>query len=241
MNCREAEKLLDGYFDGELDGDSMREAAVHVAHCGSCEAELASRDRVQGLLRASVADSIEGLDFDRVWRGIETAIEDGASVSRRSESFWRSAKPRGAAGAESRSRAAEAAVLDPRGDWLHRGSRVGAWSWAAAAALAAGLAGFVAVRGLPGAGPADQVASGGPAARVVARAEAPPSAPAQRLAEAPLPAPGGPLASGRRGRIAVDSVDFEGNSLAMWSEPETDTTVIWIDEDEPSGAGVRLR
>jgi len=24
VNCREAEKLLDGYFDGELDGDAMR-------------------------------------------------------------------------------------------------------------------------------------------------------------------------------------------------------------------------
>ncbi len=231
MNCREADKLLDGYFDGELDGDAMREAALHVAHCGSCETELAQRERVQGLLRGSVADAVEGLDVDRIWQGIEAAIDEDPKVARRPASFWRSAGGRGRAAG--RTRAAEAAALDPGGEWLRRNSRSSAWSWAAGAALAAGLAGFVAVRGLPGPGTAEQVASRGPVPRVAAQAEPP----VERVAQAePAAGPGSP---GRRGKIAVDSVDFEGHSLAMWSEPETDTTVIWIDDEEPSAPGLR--
>lgn len=231
MNCREAEKLLDGYFDGELDGDAMREAALHVAHCGSCEAELADRERVQGLLRGSVADAVEGLDVDRIWQGVEAAIDDGSGIARRPSAFWRNAGGRGREGG--RARTAEAAVLDPGGEWLHRRSRASAWSWAAGAALAAGLAGFVAVRGLPGPGTAEQVASRPSVPRVVAQAQAP----VERVAQAEPAAAQGP--TGRRGKIAVDSVDFEGHSLAMWSEPETDTTVIWIDEEDPSTSGLR--
>lgn len=227
MNCREAEKLLDGYFDGELDGDAMREAALHVAHCGSCEAELAGRERVQGLLRGSVADAVEDLDVDRIWQGVVAAIDDGPAVARRSAAFWR--------GPASRGRAADAAALDPGGEWLHRRSRA-TWSWAAGAALAAGLAGFVAIRGLSGPGSPDRLAGREASGRVVASAEAPAS-PVARLAQAEAPVT--PASGARRGRIAVDSVDFEGHSLAMWSEPETDTTVIWIDEDEPSGTRLR--
>ena len=51
MNCRDAETLLDGFFDGELDDEKMREAALHVARCGSCDAAIAERERVQGALR----------------------------------------------------------------------------------------------------------------------------------------------------------------------------------------------
>ena len=242
MNCREAEKMLDGYFDGELDGDSMREAAVHVAHCGSCEAEIGARERVQGLLRESVADAVEGIDVDLVWRGVEASIDDGPTVARRPGSFWRRAKPRGGPSTgDAASGTPEAAALDPTGEWLRKGAPGRARSWIAAAALAAGLAGFVAVRGLPGSEPATRIATGsGPPGAEIAPGEAVPP-PVARLAQAPLPVPGAPSTSGRRGRITVDSVDFEGNSLAMWSEPETDTTVIWIDEDEPSTAGAGLR
>ena len=98
-------------------------------------------------------------------------------------------------------------------------------------ALAAGLLAFLVARGKARVEVAVDRAV--PATTTVATAPVAAPAPVDQFAAAPT------LPTRNSGRIAVDSVDFEGHSLAMWSEPETDTTVIWIDEDEPSVTGVR--
>jgi anti-sigma factor RsiW len=238
MNCRDAETLLDGFFDGELDDEKMREAAVHVARCGSCDAAIAERERVQGALRATVADDIEGLDLERIWRGVEAAMAEDARVGSQPAVWWRPARAAGRVPgrrpAHAPGLAREASRLDPEGEWLHRtrgGGRAMAWSVGAAGALAAGLLAFLVARGKARVEVAVDRAV--PATTTVATAPVAAPAPVDQFAAAPT------LPTRNSGRIAVDSVDFEGHSLAMWSEPETDTTVIWIDEDEPSVTGVR--
>ena len=56
MNCRDAETLLDGFFDGELDDEKMREAALHVARCGSCDAAIAEREKGEAALSSCSAE-----------------------------------------------------------------------------------------------------------------------------------------------------------------------------------------
>ena len=40
MTCREVEKLLDLFLDGELEARAMRAVALHVTRCAACEALL---------------------------------------------------------------------------------------------------------------------------------------------------------------------------------------------------------
>lgn len=74
MNCRQAERLLDTFFDGELDGRLMRDAALHVTKCQSCERELQAKEGVKTLLADTVRADVDTVDLGCVWTGIEAGI-----------------------------------------------------------------------------------------------------------------------------------------------------------------------
>src|SRR5262249_10925440 len=106
--------------------------------------------------------------------------------------------------------------LDPSGQWLEKRApsfRRGPWSFAVATALAASLV----------------------AAVLLTRGDAPGPAPVAAVADANNRVGAVAMVSPAANPVQVESVDYSGRSLAMWTEPESDTTVIWV-EDEDSGA-----
>ncbi|MEW6268559.1 MAG: zf-HC2 domain-containing protein [Thermodesulfobacteriota bacterium] len=253
MNCREAERLIDTFFDGELDGRSMRDAAMHITRCKRCEAELNGRERLQSLLAATIEREIEDVDLSRIWDAVEPAL-DAAPHARWTAQGFRlaatTARVRGLVLGRRDDSAADRGddpSLDPAG-WsageTHAG-RVWRWSLAGGTALAASV--LLAIALLPGARDGEQDATrlattGAPAAEV-ARA----SAPAQPEPLGPASAPPFALAStgdvrGVRSsskQVQVESVNFPRSSVAMWSEPTSDTTVIWVEDEELTAAGSR--
>ncbi len=233
MNCREAERLIDAFFDGELDGRSMRDAAMHITRCKRCEAELNDREQLQQLLVQTIESEIADVDLGRIWAAVEPTVDRG----RRRRSFsWRELR---AAAASSRSTGAllgassrgadDSRDLDDGDDLVGlgsrrpRGSRVWGWSLTGGTALAASvLLALVLLGGETG----QQVADGG--ARV---ASVPAASPAAAVASARVAAHDASRAPVTK-QVQVESVNFPRSSVAMWSEPATDTTVIWIEDEE---------
>lgn len=261
MNCRDAERLIDTFFDGELDGRLMRDAALHVTRCKRCESEVADREAIQDVLRATIEEDLAAVDLGQIWLNVEVATFGGAARDRDAGSAgWlrlaaASSRMSGVllgrrpGGRSSADRAFEAS-LDPAGEWLDPPRAFAprrALPLAGMTALAASL--LVAVL-LTRSNAPSEIAHGNPPAEI-ARVSAPAEATRtntaneapQMLARASAPLSAGegpqstesPLAS----QVEVESVDYAGRSLAMWSEPESDTTVIWIDDDESPSPGQR--
>jgi anti-sigma factor RsiW len=75
VTCREAEKLLDLFVDGELDGRLMRAVALHVTRCGPCEALLQGLERLQDAVAETMTDAVADVDFSRFWSSIVGRVE----------------------------------------------------------------------------------------------------------------------------------------------------------------------
>jgi anti-sigma factor RsiW len=160
MTCRETERLLDLFLDGELEARTMRAVALHVTRCPPCEALLRGLERLQEVVADSVADAVADVDFSRFWPGIAAQVD---AVQRSSQRL--------------RHRLRE----------LTRQPAVVAAGMAAALAVSA----FVLWRELPG---------------TVG------SAPANNQAR-------------------IDALATDAPSVALLSEPISNTTVIWIAEE----------
>jgi anti-sigma factor RsiW len=75
MTCRETEKLLDLFLDGELEARTMRTVALHVTRCAPCEALLQGLERVQDLVAETMVDAVAEVDFSRFWPSIATRVD----------------------------------------------------------------------------------------------------------------------------------------------------------------------
>lgn len=249
MNCREAERLIDTFYDGELDGRSMRDAAMHITRCKRCEAELAQRERVQTLLSGTIEHEIADIDLSSIWAAVEPTLEQGS----------RSAGLRVAAASSrvgglllGRRSVADADddTFDP-GTWDEPASRTHrAWRWSVAGGVALAASVLLAISIAPQLSQSPEVAAGKPAnggTTEVARVSSPSTTVAQR---APVAAE--PFAVARAGagvgravrpasnkQVQVESVNFPRSAVSMWSEPASDTTVIWIDDEELAASGRR--
>lgn len=241
MNCREAERLIDTFYDGELDGRSMRDAALHITRCKRCETELNERERLQKLVSSAIEDEIADVDLSRIWAAVEPTL----GTSARGLPGLRAAagsRPR-VGGLLGGHRAQEPAdELDPA-SWdappARAGRPWGRWSLAGGAALAASV--LLALALVP-----DESPNTGTVGTEVARATAPSQVVAPR---APVTAGNPPFAVASAGvaraarggskQVQVESVNFPRSSVAMWSEPASDTTVIWIGDEELAASGRR--
>jgi len=249
VNCREAERLIDTFFDGELDGRSMRDAALHITRCKRCEAELNDRERLQELLAKAIDEEIADVDLSRIWAAVEPAIDRMPRVRWANGVGLRlaatSARVRGLVlGRRDDARDYDDAPELRSPSWAadQGGGRVWRWSLAGGTALAASV--LLALALLPGSREGEQgaprLATVNPPASAVARSS---TAPQPNALANDLPFA---LASSRDVRasrssgkqVQVESVNFPRSSVAMWSEPSSDTTVIWI-EDEELAAGAR--
>jgi hypothetical protein len=246
VTCRDAERLIDTFFDGELDGRLMREAALHVTRCRRCEGEIQDRERIHDVLKSAVDADVAGVDLAAIWAGIEPAID--REVRARKVIPWRlaAASVRGALFGR-RAEEPDAGV----GSWL--APRVAGFAVLAASLV---LAVSLATRegSSPTTDPGSPVGSGErvasdtalPRPELVASAPAKPAAPA-RLTQAStsLAAAGAAGAAGammrpvaarsRRhgGQVRIESVDSRAGAMAMWSVPANDTAVIWLGDADP--------
>lgn len=244
MNCREAERLIDTFYDGELDGRSMRDAALHITRCKRCEAELNQRENLQKLISTAVEDQIADIDLGSIWAAVEPTLNTPA----RSTPSLRAVAGSSRVGdlLLGRQRPEESSdELDPE-SWDAPPSRGrGAWRWSVAGGAALAASVLLALALVPAESPT------GGAERTIASTEAarPPAA-AQVVAQrAPAVAGGPPFAVANAGfaraarntnkQVQVESVNFPRSSVAMWSEPATDTTVIWIEDEELAASGRR--
>lgn len=75
LQCQDSQKRFDLFLDGEVDGRMMRELALHVTRCPSCEAELRESEGLQERIAGAVRAEVERVDSESLWRAIETALE----------------------------------------------------------------------------------------------------------------------------------------------------------------------
>jgi anti-sigma factor RsiW len=80
MTCREVEKLLDLFLDGELEARTMRAVALHVTRCEPCEAQLRGLEQLQDVVGETIAEAVAEVDFAPFWPSI-AAEADGVQRS----------------------------------------------------------------------------------------------------------------------------------------------------------------
>lgn len=165
MTCRDVEKQLDLFLDGELEARAMRAVALHATRCTSCEAALQRLERVQDVVGESFTDAVAGVDFSTFWPAVAARAERprrsfaGVLAALRTPARLRAARPLLAA-------AATLAAV-----WI----AAGLWRGAVA-----------------------------PTVERIARAN---------------------------NQARIDSLASEAPSVALVSEPVTNTTVIWVVDD----------
>ncbi len=252
MTCREAERLIDTFFDGELEGRLMREAALHVTRCRRCETEIQDRELVHDLLKSSVEDEMAGIDLSAIWKGVEPAIVGGGERRGRNVIAFRLAAASTRVGNVFWGERSDAHTIDDEMDGESGASRSGWLSprTASIAVLAASVALAISL-GLRESPPEEQTAAR-PDTRDTRLASADPVAPAARPAPASgipsegtvrVAAPSGPPSSlvrpvaaramRRAGQVQIESVDSRAGAMAMWSVPTNDTAVIWLGAADP--------
>ena len=245
MNCREAERLIDTFYDGELDGRSMRDAAMHITRCKRCEAGLAQRERVQELLSRTIEHEIANIDLGSIWAAVEPTIEQAGTRS----SGLRVAAASSRVGGLLLGRRPVAAVaeesFDP-GSWDEPAPRVRhAWRWTVAGGVALAASVLLAVSLVPqtGESPREGVRVAAGTVGEGTRAGSPATVVAQRSPVEPFGGARGDMGRGVRPtsnkQVQVESVNFPRSAVSMWSEPASDTTVIWIDDEELAASGRR--
>lgn len=178
LACQEVRKRFDVFLDGELDGRTMRELALHVTRCGSCEAELRGFEKVQETFVQAIDAEVDRLSVADLWSAIERRLDrPRPSVWSRlrelREEPWRRAVPLGAVAA---------AVL-------------------AMAVLVAS----------PWRGEEVQAPSGKLQARSSGAAQVKPVSNAAR----------------------IERLESSADNVVVWSEPERDTTAIWVVDYSP--------
>lgn len=248
MTCREAERLIDTFFDGELEGRLMREAALHVTRCRRCESEIQDRELVHDLLRSSVEEDVARIDMSAIWKGIEPAIAGGERRGKNVIAFRLAAASTRVGNVLWGDRSEHA--IDDEMDADSRTSRWLSPRAASIAVLAASVALAVSL-GLREAPLEEQTAARPSNTRVASAEQAAPARPssvggapsqsAVRVAAAS--GPSNPLvrqvstrSMRRGGQVQIESVDSRAGAMAMWSVPTNDTAVIWLGAGDPRAA-----
>lgn len=89
LQCQDFQKRFDLFLDGEVDGRTMRELALHVTRCPSCEAELRGSESLQELIAAAVQSKVDRIDSEDLWRSIAAGLESAPpSLAERLRARW---------------------------------------------------------------------------------------------------------------------------------------------------------
>lgn len=89
IHCPDFQKRLDLFLDGEVDGRTMRELALHVSRCVDCEAELRRAETLQQLLADSVQAEVECVEPRELWGSISSKLSSARpSLAERVRGRW---------------------------------------------------------------------------------------------------------------------------------------------------------
>jgi anti-sigma factor RsiW len=204
--CDQMRLLLGPFEDGELEPHEMQDVAFHVVSCPECKAILEEYRALGVALRDAAA--IPALD------GFAEAVQ--ARIGRLRLPI----------------RVRLGRYFDSLNQHLAAAIAIGAAA-AASAVLTVALVNPVARRIVNGAAPTPQTLS----------AAQPPSVPAVKLAGTANPAANtkamvdqqvdvNPPIDAGNPRAVISSLEADSPSVAVWNEPRTDTTVIWV-PDQP--------
>ena len=90
MDCRELERSLDPYLDGELEARELVEVDSHLAGCAPCRDLLEARSRARALVRARLREAMgPGGEAGRAPEALRTRIAEALARERRAP--WRRA------------------------------------------------------------------------------------------------------------------------------------------------------
>jgi anti-sigma factor RsiW len=88
MDCRELERSLDPYLDGEFDDRERAEMGAHLSACQACRDLLEARSRSRALLRARLREAMgPGSEAGRAPQGLRTRIAE--ALERQRPPLWR--------------------------------------------------------------------------------------------------------------------------------------------------------
>jgi hypothetical protein len=74
LACQEVQKRFDVFLDGETDGRTMRDLALHVTQCASCEADLRLYERTHAAFVAFIEREVDRIDVAKLWARIEPGL-----------------------------------------------------------------------------------------------------------------------------------------------------------------------
>lgn len=74
LSCQEVQKRFDVFLDGETDGRTMRDLALHVAQCVSCEGELRGYERLHAAFTGFIGREVDRIDVAGLWTRIERGL-----------------------------------------------------------------------------------------------------------------------------------------------------------------------
>jgi anti-sigma factor RsiW len=203
-DCSEIALLLGPFEDGELEPHEMQDVARHLAQCISCEGALREMTELGRALRASVVTpSLDGFAAAVQSRIAEVHVPWRQRISNTLQDFGER--------------------------WM-------------ASAMMAGVAGAVAVLVALLATPYVRSHFGGASNPAIASAPAQSSATiaqgpqraqsAEQVASSPDSAPVGFTDDPISSRAVIDKLESEESPVAVWSEPQNDTTVIWLPDQQ---------
>jgi hypothetical protein len=74
LSCQEVQKRFDVFLDGETDGRTMRDLALHVAQCAACEGELRGYERLHVAFTGFLGREVDRIDVAALWTRIEAGL-----------------------------------------------------------------------------------------------------------------------------------------------------------------------
>ena len=74
LACQEVQKRFDVFLDGETDGRTMRDLALHVTQCSACEADLRLYERCHAAFVGFIDAEVDRIDVARLWQRIEPGL-----------------------------------------------------------------------------------------------------------------------------------------------------------------------
>jgi len=204
--CDQMRLLLGPFEDGELDPHAMQDVAFHVVACGECNAILEEYRALGVALRDAAA--VPALD------GFSAAVQ--ARIGRLRLPI----------------RVRLGRYLDSLNQRLAAGIAIGAAA-AVSAVLTVALVNPIARRIVSGAEPAPQVLSSAqPSTIPTVKLADTANLAANAKAMVNQPPDGNQATDAGSTRAVISSLEADSPSVAVWNEPRTDTTVIWV-PDQP--------
>ncbi len=74
LSCKDVDGLLPLFLDGELDARQMRAVALHGSRCLECENEIRSLERLHVLIKSTVEEQLEAVDFSHFWNDLSAKL-----------------------------------------------------------------------------------------------------------------------------------------------------------------------